>query len=104
MPQSAISYTPETTICIHRDIRFHPGLTYAQKLFYAEIASLCNKDNENKFYYTSRKLMSLFGVSHQTILNWIRSLSNNNLLEVGVDYTNKTNQYLKIKNNNKKPK
>lgn len=91
-------YQPEINIPFHKDIRFHPDLTFGEKMFLAEIQSLSKKNKKNICPYSSRKLSELFGVSHQAILNWIRKLVNLELLEVGIDYNNQDcRQFLKIK-------
>ncbi len=88
-------YCPETEIPFHKDIRFHPDLTFGEKMFYAEIKSM----SEQKYCpFSSRKLSEFFGVSHQTILNWVKKLVELDLLEVGTDYKNQENrQFIKAK-------
>lgn len=82
-------YLPETEIKFHKDIRFHPNLTFGEKMFYAEIKSISSK----KYCpFSSRKLGEYFGVSHQTILNWVSHLVELDLLEVGTDYKNQENR------------
>jgi DNA-binding MarR family transcriptional regulator len=89
-------YKPETNISFHKDIRFHPDLTFGEKMFYAEIQSMSKKNN---CPFSSRKLSEFFGVSHQTILNWVKKLVDLDLLEVGTDYKNQDcRQFLKAKN------
>lgn len=91
-------YTPETEINIHKAIRFHPELSYGEKLFYAEIDSMC-KDKHCPF--SSRKMSEIFGVSHQTILNWVKKLLDLDLVEIRVDYKDPDcHQYIKTKNKN----
>lgn len=91
-------YQPETNIQFHKDIRFHPSLTFGEKMFLAEITSLSQKNKKKNFPFSSRKLSEFFGVSHQTILNWIRKLVELELIEVGVDYNNQEyRQFLKTK-------
>lgn len=90
-------YHPETNILLHKDIRFHPQLTFGEKMFLAEIQSLINQSDKKKFPFSSRTLSEFFGVSHQTILNWIRKLVDMELLEVGVDYNNPDcRQFIKL--------
>lgn len=92
-------YQPETNILFHKNIRFHPDLTFGEKMFLAEIQSLSEKSEKKSFPFSSRKLSEFFGVSHQTILNWIRKLIELELIEVGVDYNNQEcRQFLKTKN------
>lgn len=91
-------FKPETNILFHKDIRFHPSLTFGEKMFLAEIQSLSQKNSKKVFPFSSRRLSEFFGVSHQTILNWIRKLVELDLLEVGVDYNNQEyRQFLKTK-------
>ena len=88
-------YEPQSSIELHKNIRFHPELTYGEKMFYAEIQAI---SKTNKCPMSSRKLSKLFGVSHQTILNWVKKLVDLNLIEVGVDYKNQGyKQFLTIK-------
>jgi predicted AAA+ superfamily ATPase len=78
-------YTPQTIISLHKDIRFHPELTSGEKMFYAEIDSM---SRNSKCVFSSRKLSKFFGVSHQTIINWVNKLVGLDLLEVDIDYKN----------------
>jgi hypothetical protein len=98
MSQALQEYKPETNILFHKDIRFHPDLTFGEKMFYAEIQSLSQQNEKKRCPYSSRKLSEFFSVSHQTILTWIRKLVELELLEVGVDYNNKDHrQFLRTK-------
>lgn len=98
MLETLPEYKPETNIILHKDIRFHPTLTFGEKIFYAEILSLSNQNINKTCPYSSRKLSEFFNVSHQTILNWIRKLVELELLEVGVDFNSKhCLQFLKTK-------
>lgn len=95
------TYHPETNISLHKDIRFHPHLTFGEKMFLAEIQSLIQNNEKHRFPFSSRKLSEIFGVSHQTILNWIRKLVALELIEVGVDYNNQDyRQFLRNSNKN----
>ncbi len=98
MSSALQTYEPETNILFHKDIRFHPRLTFGEKMFYAEIESLAQKNEKKVCPFSSRKLSLFFNVSHQTILNWIRNLSELDLLEVGIDFTNnECRHFLKLK-------
>lgn len=98
MSNALQEYFPEAEIPFHKEIRFHPNLTFGEKMFYAEIDSLCNQNEKGICPYSSRKLCELFNISHQTILTWIKKLVELELLEVGIDVTKKEcKQYLKIK-------
>jgi hypothetical protein len=79
-------FEPETNLILHKDLRFHPELTFGEKLFLAEIQSIISKQEKQKLYYTLRDLSNQFSVSHQTVKLWIRKLTTMELLEVGVDY------------------
>lgn len=101
MSHSLQEYNPETNIMFHKDIRFHKDLTFGEKMFYAEIQSLIKKNKNGNCPFSSRSLSDLFGVSHQTILNWIRKLTELQLLEVGIDYNNDgCRQFLKTTEKN----
>jgi len=90
-------FKPEVNIPMHKDIRFHPDLTSGEKMFYAEIQSMSKKGN---CPFSSRRLSEFFGVSHQTILNWVKKLVKMDLIEVGVDYNEECRQFLKAKDKN----
>lgn len=91
-------YQPETNVIFHKDIRFHPDLTFGEKMFFAEIQSLSNQNKNHRCPFSSRKLSQLFGVSHQAILNWIRKLVDLDMIEVGIDYNDPDcRQFLKPK-------
>ncbi len=99
MSQALKEYQPEVTILMHKDIRFHPDLTFGEKMFFAEMLSMTKKNKKGNCPFSSRKLSEFFGVSHQTILNWVKKLIDLELLEVGIDYRNKEcKQFIKIKN------
>lgn len=85
MSHALQEYATETHIQLHKDIRFHPDLTAGEKMFYAEIQSM---SKNSKCPYSSRKMSEFFGVSHQTILNWVKKLVDLDLLEVAMDFKN----------------
>jgi hypothetical protein len=100
MSTSAVvqDYFPETEIQIHKTIRFHPELNFGEKMFYAEIDSMSKKKH---CPFSSRKMSEFFGVSHQTILNWVKKLIDLDLVEIGVDYKDPDcRQFIKTKNKN----
>lgn len=85
-----------TEIPIHKNIRFHPKLNFGEKMFYAEIDSI---SREKHCPFSSRKMSEIFGVSHQTILNWVKKLIDLDLIEIGVDYKESCcRQFIKTKN------
>jgi hypothetical protein len=77
-------FQPE--IRLDKNIRFHPDLTFGEKIFLAEIQSIISHNESKKFHYTLRKLSEMFGVSHQTAKNWIKKLVNLGFLEIGFNY------------------
>lgn len=89
------AFQPE--IKISNIIRFHPDLNCGEKMFLAEIQAIISNNESKKFPFTLRKLSKMFGVSHQTIKNWVKKLSKLGLIEVGIDYgtTEEHRQYLK---------
>ena len=90
-------YKPPKAILFHDSIRFHPKLTFGEKVFLAEIKSM---SENGRCPFSSRTLSKFFGVSHQTILNWVKKLVDMELLEVGIDYKNNDcKQFLKIRDN-----
>lgn len=95
MSQAVQQYEPETNIHLHKDIRFHPSLTSGEKMFYAEVEQM---SKNSKCHFHSRNLSQIFGVSHQTILNWVKKLVDLDLLEVEIDFKNEGyKQFLKTK-------
>ncbi len=98
MTNAVQEYHSETNIILHKDIRFHPDLTFGEKMFYAEIESLSQQNDKKICPYSSRKLSEFFHVSHQTILNWIKKLTELDLMEVGVDFNSTPcRHFLKLK-------
>lgn len=88
-------FHPKTNITLHKDIRFHPDMNAGEKLFYAEIQSWTEEKN---CPISSRKLSAFFGVSHQTILNWIEKLIKLDLIEIGANYSRKESRiFMKAK-------
>lgn len=97
--QAALEFfQPETNLTLHKDLRFHPDLSFGEKMFLAEIQSIISKQENQKFYYSLRDLSVSFSVSHVTIKKWIKKLVSMDLLEVGLDYKTSENRrhFLKI--------
>ena len=93
--KSIKEYKPERIIEFHEKIRFHPKLSWGEKIFLAEIQAISKK---GRCPFSSRPLSEFFGVSHQTILNWVKRLEEMNLIEVGIDYKNSDcRQFIKSK-------
>lgn len=95
--QELSQYTPESYIPFQKEIRFHPKLSFGEKIFYAELSSMSLACEDQRINFSSRKLCKIFGISHQTVLNWIKNLIEQNLLEVGVYYTDKCKYFMKVK-------
>lgn len=75
-------YTPSPSIPLDMDVRFHPELTWGEKLFLAEIKSMCNKGT---CYYHQSKLAELFNVSKMSISHWIKKLSQMGYIQIIID-------------------
>ena len=87
----------EPEIVIDKTIRLNPDLTHGEKMFLAEIQSIISHQETKKLHYTLRDLSKSFNVSHQTIKNWIKKLSNLGFVEIGFDYNTKCHRhYLKL--------
>lgn len=95
--QELSQYNPEPYIPFQKEIRFHPKLSFGEKIFYAELSSMSKSCEDQRINFSSRKLCKIFGVSHQTALNWIKNLIDLDLLEVGVYYTDKCKYFMKVK-------
>lgn len=98
MSQALKEYIPEKTIPFTESIRFHPELSFGEKVFLAEIESMTS--NGKSLSFSSRKLAELFSVSHQTIVNWVRKLKHLGLLEIDCDFDSPYNKIV-IKGVNK---
>lgn len=85
-PQKWSAFEPKTVISVHRDIRYHPDLTFGERFFLSEISAL---GRNSSCPFSSRMLSEQFSVSHQTIFNWIKKLVSLDLLEAGIDLKNK---------------
>ena len=87
--------SPEEEITIHKSIRFHPKLNASEKLFYAEIDSMCG---ENSYYFSIKKMVNMFEVSSQTINLWVKRLIELDLMEMYVEEADyKKNKFIKTK-------
>lgn len=87
MSKTACAYKPEKTILFPQEIRFHPELTFGEKVFLAEIKSM-TKDGKGRYPFSCKNLSMLFGVSHQTIANWVKKLVKMGLVDIAMDYAN----------------
>jgi len=79
-------YTPSPSIQLDMDIRFHPDLTWGERLFLAEIKSMCT---QGTCYYHQNKLAELFHVSKMSISHWIKKLSQMGYIEIVFDMNDK---------------
>lgn len=92
MQNTAELYQIEQEISFPKEIRYHSELSFGEKVFLAEVRSLCQKNKKHRCPISSRKMAELFGVSHQSVINWIKKLVDLDLVEVGVDYNDKFNR------------
>jgi len=83
-------FTPEKTILFTEKVRFHPELTFGEKVFLAEVQSMTSQGKYLSF--SSRKLGKIFNVSNQTIINWVRKLNKMGLLEIDCDFDSPYNK------------
>ena len=95
-----LAFEPKLNVTIHKDIRYHPDLTYGEKFFLAEMMSLTGP---NSCEFSSRKLSSQFNVSHQTVINWIKKLVRMDYLEITseCDNTEEIIPYIRVKKKKK---
>lgn len=91
MSKTLEAFSPDRTITMHKNIRFHPELTSGERLFMSEIYCMSEKGRIN---FSSRYLSKVFNVSHQTIINWIKKLADLDMIEVTPDPKNKYSQYI----------
>jgi len=98
MTRSLQEYVPKKTIPFSVEIRFHPDLSYGEKIFLTEIQSMT--ENGEAYCFSSRKLAQLFDVSHQTIINWVKNLTKMGLLKVDCNFDSPYNKIV-IKGVNK---
>ena len=75
-------YHPEPSIPLDYDIRFNPDLTWGEKVFYAEIKSMCAK---GKCYYHQSSLAEMFNVAPVSIHTWIKKLCTLGFIDVSMD-------------------
>lgn len=88
-------YQPEPTIPLDYEIRFNPDLTWGEKLFFAEVKSLCSK---GICHYHQAKLAEMFDVSTMAISNWVKKLSNLGYIEIIVDVNDpECKMHIKVK-------
>lgn len=73
-------YQPEPTISMDFEVRFHPDLTWGEKVFLAEIQSMCSR---GRCLYFQSKLAEMFGVSSVCIHTWIKKLCILGYIEIG---------------------
>jgi predicted AAA+ superfamily ATPase len=86
-------YRPEESILFRDSVRFNKDLSWGEKVFLAEMQSITKK---GKCQFSSREMKNLFGVSHQTILNWVKKLVTLGLIEVGLDYATAPNKFFLV--------
>lgn len=77
-----LSYKPQNEVVLHAKLRFDSKLTSGEKLFLAEVASICKTD---KCYYEQKALSELFQVSRMTIATWVKNLVSLGYLQIYYD-------------------
>ena len=97
MSKIVAQYKPEKTILFPKEIRFHPELTFGEKVFLAEINSM-TKD-KGRYPFSCNQLSKLFGVSHQTIANWVKKLVKMGFVDIEMDYANDQHKQFLITRN-----
>lgn len=97
MSSNVKEYQTENYIEHSKNIRFHPDLNFGEKMFYAEMESM---SKNSPVLFSARRMSKLFGVSHQTILNWVKKLVQLDMIEINVDYVEPNyiqKKFIKIK-------
>lgn len=73
------SYVPKETIYLNQELRFNKKLTWGEKVFLAEIKSLCD---DNFCPYCPNQLAKTFGVSRVSVNSWIKKLCALGFIEI----------------------
>jgi hypothetical protein len=89
------SYSIDTDILFPKQIRFHADLTFGEKIFLAELVAM--KQGCKECPYNTKHLAILFGVTHQTISNWVKNLMKLELLTIEVDASKDGKKFLVAK-------
>lgn len=87
MSKAIISYTPSEVVTLDIGTRFHPELSWGQKVFLAEIEE---QSKAGRFYYHKPSLAQFFGVASVTIYEWVKDLTSRGLIEVLFDPSDST--------------
>lgn len=74
-------YEFKSILPLKEDPRFHPALKQHQREFVSELLSLINKDEANEYKFTLRGLSSIFGLSYETVRQWINKLEYLEIIE-----------------------
>lgn len=83
MKNTMFKSEPSPSILFRREVRFHPSLTFGEKVFLAEIEDMTMR---GRIPFESRSsLARMFGVSNPTIANWLEKLTKLGLVDVQTD-------------------
>ena len=83
---------PSYYAIIPANVRYDSNLKANEKLMFAEITALCNK---NGYCHASNNYFAeLYGVSKETVSRWIRNLSKNGYVNIKLIYAEGTNQII----------
>lgn len=84
---------PNYYAIIPANIRYDKNLTANAKLLYAEITALCQK--EGYCWATNKYFQELYGVSQQTVSEWVRQLVNLKVITIEMDKKN-NRRYIRL--------
>lgn len=77
--KKTVSDKPNYYAIIPANVRYDKNVTPNAKLLYAEITALCNK--YGYCYATNQYFQNLYGVSKQSISNWLSQLEKNHYIK-----------------------
>lgn len=79
MATATCFYQPAPTIEMPKEVRFNSGLTWGERVLYAELISMCKK---GKCPYHQGQLAKVFNVSCVCMHKWIKRLQSEGLIEI----------------------
>ena len=75
-------YNPDPVILLDLETRFDKRLSCGEKLFFAEVKSMCSRGG---CYYKLKDMAKLFDVTTVSIKNWMKKLMALGYIEVVMD-------------------
>lgn len=99
MHKEVTVFKPKESISMSKKIRFHPKLTWGEKVFLAELLSINPGEG---LRLQPLRLGKVFGVSHVTIGNWVKKLVDNGLAEIQTSDYFSGETYIKAKTDQNK--